>query len=76
MGATKAQSVHAVGRRVRKAGERLNLGTRVARAKFCRLPLQTLRDYEAGDRAMGSVALQQICRSYGISADELLGLPR
>lgn len=69
-----AQTRRAVGLRVRRLGERLNLKTRNQRAAHCGLKLETLRDIETGKRGPGMGVLQAICKGYGADANWLLGL--
>jgi transcriptional regulator with XRE-family HTH domain len=65
-----------LGKRLRQAREEAGFKTAVAGAQHARLPQQSLSDYEAERRTPGAVAIAQLCRRFGVSADWLLGLPQ
>ena len=69
-----AQTKKAVGKRIRRAGEALELIKRCERAKRCGVPLGSLRDIERGRSGPGMGAIQKIAKGYGVSSDWILGL--
>ncbi len=63
-----------IGQRLIRARERAGFASQSKGAAQCRLASSTLSDYENDQRIPGGLALQQICRRYRCSADEILGL--